>query len=276
MTADDVRNFYRQWYVPAKAAIVIAGDVDVEQVRAWAEATYGKIPARAAVLSKPQQEAQQLGIRRIEVKQPAEQAFVAMAFRAPSIRNVEKLDAQDKDALALLVLSAVLDGYDGARLERALVQGKERVADSASSSASIMGRGPSLFVLSGVPAKGKTAAQLEQALRAQVQRVAKDGVQATELERVKTQWMASQVYERDSVMGQAQGLGNYWVMGMPTNADELLVKELMKITAADVQRVAQRYFGDDQMTVATLVPQPRAAGQAPRPAQAAASDTLEH
>ncbi|MBD9400874.1 pitrilysin family protein [Comamonas sp. CMM02] len=276
MTADDVRNFYRQWYVPAKAAIVIAGDVDVEQVKAWAEATYGQIPARAAVQSKPQQEAQQLGIRRIEVKQPAEQAFVAMAFRAPSIRNVENLDAQDKDALALLVLSAVLDGYDGARLERALVQGQERVADSASSSASIMGRGPSVFVLSGVPAKGKTAAQLEQALRAQVQRVAKDGVQATELERVKTQWMASQVYERDSVMGQAQGLGNYWVMGMPTNADELLVKELMKITAADVQRVAQRYFGDDQMTVATLVPQPRAAGQAPRPAQGAASDTLEH
>ena len=277
MTADDVRQFHQQWYVPANAAIVIAGDVDVAQVKAWAEETYGQIPARASAHSKPREEAAQIGMRRIEVKQPAEQAFVAMAYRVPSIRNVENLNAEDKDALALLVLSAVLDGYDGARLERALVQGKDRVADGASSSASIMGRGPSLFMLSGIPAKGKTTAQLEKALRAQVTRIAAEGVNPSELQRVKTQWMASQVYERDSVMGQAQSLGNYWVMGMPTNADELLIQELMKITAADVQRVAQQYFGDDQLTVGTLLPQPRAAGQAPRPAPVAGGDNaLQH
>ena len=278
MTPDDVREFHAKWYVPANAAIVIAGDVDVQQVKAWAEETYGQIPARPSAVSKPREETPQLGLRRIEVKQPAEQAYVALAYRVPSIRNVQNLTAADKDALALLVLSAVLDGYDGARLERALVQGKDRVADGVSSSAGIMGRGPSLFILSGVPAKGKTTAQLEQALQAQIARIAKEGVNAAELERVKTQWMASQVYERDSVMGQAQSLGNYWVMGMPVDADELLVKELMKITAADVQRVAGQYFGQDQLTIATLVPQPRASGQAVRSAAPAAvnSATLQH
>ena len=275
MTAQDVRDFHQRWYVPANAAIVIAGDVDVAQVRQWAEATYGQIPAREAATSKPREEAPQLGLRRIEVKQPAEQAYVAMAYRVPSIRNVQNLTAEDKDALALLVLSAVLDGYDGARLERALVQGKDRVADSASSSAGIMGRGPSLFILSGVPAKGKSTAQLEKALQAQIARIAKEGVNAAELERVKTQWMASQIYERDSVMGQAQSLGNYWVMNMPVNADELLVKALMQINAADVQRVASQYFGTDQLTIATLVPQPRAAGQTPRPS-AGNGTTLQH
>lgn len=270
MTADDVRQFHRQWYVPAKAAVVVAGDVDVAQVRAWAEETYGQIPARAAPVSKPREEPRQIGLRRIEVKQPAEQAFVAMAYRVPAIRKVQDQEASDKDALALLVLSAVLDGYDGARLERALVQGKDRVADSAGSSAGVLGRGPAVFTLTGVPAKGKTPAQLEQALRAQVQRIAKEGIQPAELERVKTQWMASQVYERDSVMGQAQSLGNYWVMDMPVNADELLLQQLMQVSAADVQRVAGRYFGNDQLTIGTLVPQPRAAGQA-RPAAAPAS-----
>jgi len=103
-----------------------------------------------------------------------------------------------------------------------------------------------------------------------VQRIAKEGIQPAELERVKTQWMASQVYERDSVMGQAQSLGNYWVMEMPVNADELLLQQLMQVSAADVQRVAGRYFGNDQLTIGTLVPQPRAAGQA-RPAAAPAS-----
>ena len=265
MTPEDVRQFYRQWYVPANAAIVIAGDVDPEQVKQWAEETYGQIPAAAVPARKPRTEPAQVGVRRIEVKQPAEQAFVAMAYRVPAFTNVAQPTQTDKDALALLVLSAVLDGYSGARLERALVQGKGRVADSAGSSASVFGRGPALFMLTGVPAQGHTPAQVEQALRAQVQRIAKEGVNAAELERVKTQWLASNVYERDSVFAQAQSLGSYWVMGMPPDAEDQVLRHLMAITAADVQAVAQRYFGDDQLTVGVLVPQPLE-GRPQRPA----------
>lgn len=269
MTPDDVRDFHKRWYVPANAAVVVVGDVNVSQVRAWAEKYYGSIPARAVPERKPQIEPKQIGVRRIEVKQPAEQAFIAMAYRVPTLNKVEKLQADDKDALALLVLSAVLDGYDGARLERALVQGEGqangRVADSAGSSASIMGRGPSLFMLTGVPAKGKTAADVEAALRAQIQKIAQEGVQADELERVKTQWMASNVYERDSVMGQAQNLGNYWIQGMPLDAEDKLLAELKKVTSDDVKAVAAKYFGDDQLTVGTLVPQPLPTGSKARP-----------
>ena len=269
MKPDDVRNFHKRWYVPANAAVVVVGDVNVAQVRAWAEKYYGSVPARAVPDRKPQIEPKQTGVRRIEVKQPAEQAFIAMAYRVPTLNHVEKLQADDKDALALLVLSAVLDGYDGARLERALVQGEGqtngRVADSAGSSASIMGRGPSLFMLTGVPAKGKTAADVEAALRAQIQKVAQEGVQADELERVKTQWMASNVYERDSVMGQAQNLGNYWIQEMPLDAEDKLLAELKKVTSDDVKAVAAKYFGDDQLTVGTLVPQPLPEGSKARP-----------
>ena len=269
MKPDDVRNFHKRWYVPANAAVVVVGDVNVALVRAWAEKYYGSVPARAVPDRKPQIEPKQIGVRRIEVKQPAEQAFIAMAYRVPTLNHVEKLQADDKDALALLVLSAVLDGYDGARLERALVQGEGqtngRVADSAGSSASIMGRGPSLFMLTGVPAKGKTVADVEAALRAQIQKVAQEGVQADELERVKTQWMASNVYERDSVMGQAQNLGNYWIQDMPLDAEDKLLAELKKVTSDDVKAVAAKYFGDDQLTVGTLVPQPLPEGSKARP-----------
>lgn len=269
MKPADVRDFHKRWYVPANAAVVVVGDVSVAQVRAWAEKYYGSIPARAVPERKPQIEPKQIGVRRIEVKQPAEQAFIAMAYRVPTLNHVEKLQADDKDALALLVLSAVLDGYDGARLERALVQGEGqangRVADSAGSSASIMGRGPSLFMLTGVPAKGRTAADVEAALRVQIQKIAQEGVQTDELERVKTQWMASNVYERDSVMGQAQNLGNYWIQGMPLDAEDKLLAELKKISSDDVKAVAAKYFGDDQLTVGTLVPQPLPEGSKARP-----------
>ena len=256
LTPDDARQFYRRWYVPANAAIVVAGDVDVQRVRALAEKYYGAIPARAVPARKPRTEPAQPGLRRITVKAPAEQAYVALAFRAPSLQRLDALTATDQDALALVVLSAVLSGYDGARLERALGQGEGRVADTSGSSADVLGRGPSLFYLSGVPAQGKTAQQVEDALRAQVARVASAGVSPAELERVKTQWVASTVYQRDSLSSQAGELGSNWVQGLPLDAEERLLTLLRSVTPEQVQSVAQRYFGDDQLTVATLAPQP--------------------
>lgn len=268
MTPDDARAFFRKWYVPSNAAVVVAGDVDVAQVRRLAEKYYGRIPARATPERKPRTEPAQLGLRRISVKLPAEQALVALGFKVPGISQLEPLGPQDQDALALLVLSEVLSGYDGARLERALQQGPQRVADSAGSSASVFGRGPSMFMLTGIPAAGKTAAEVEAALRAQVQRVAREGVAPAELERVKTQWIASNIYERDSVFNQAQGLGSYWAMELPIDAEERLLQQLRQVTSAQVQDVAARYFGDDQLTIATLEPQPLDPGKARRPESA--------
>lgn len=269
MTPDDVRAFHRKWYTPSNAAVVVAGDVDVDRVRALAEKYYGAIPARAVPERKPRAEPPQRGLRRIEVKAPAEQAYVALAFHVPGLDRVENLTDADRDALSLMVLSAVFSGYDGARLERALSQGEQRVADSASSSAMVTGRGPALFLLTGVPAAGRTAAQVEQALRAEVARVARDGVSEAELARVKTQWIASTVYERDSVQSQAQELGGNWAQGYPLDGQERLLALLREVTPAQVQAVAARYFGDDQLTVATLLPQPLDAPRPARPAPAA-------
>jgi zinc protease len=256
MTPDDARDFYRKWYVPANAVIVVVGDVVPAQVKRLADQTYGKIPARAVPARKPRFEPQQAGVRRVELKAPAEQAYVSLAFKVPGLRNLEAPTQQDDDALALTVLAAVLDGYSGARLERALSQGSDRVADSAGASNGLLGRGPQLFILDGVPAPGKTAAQVEAALREQVARIAREGISAAELERVKTQWVAGEVYKRDSLFNQARELGTYWVLGLPLDANDRLLTRLRAITTEQVQAVAARYFGDDQLTVATLLPQP--------------------
>ncbi|QXL83147.1 pitrilysin family protein [Comamonas sp. NLF-1-9] len=264
MQPADARAFYRQWYVPGNAALVVAGDVDPEQVRAWAEEIYGKQPAAALPERKPQTEPEQRGMRRVSYKAPAEQAYVALAFRIPGMQRLEHLQAEDKDALSLLVLSALLSGYDGARLDRELTQGPQRVADSAGAYASIFGRGAATFMLTGVPASGQSAEDVEQALRASVQRVAREGVSAQELARVKAQWAASTVYARDSLMGQAMELGSNWVQGLPLDADERLLALLPQVTPQEVQSVAQRYFGDAQLTVGTLLPQPLPAGAKPK------------
>ena len=260
MTPDDARAFYQRWYVPANAALVVAGDVDVAKVRALAERYYGRIPARAVPARKPRVEPAQRGLRRLEFKAPAEQAYVSLAFRVPQL---ESLDAES-DAWALVVLSAVLDGYSGARLDRALTQGPERVADAADAWYGMVGRGPQLFGLSGVPAAGKSAEALEAALRAQVARVAREGVGAAELARVKTQWVASETYKLDSVMAQARELGSNWAQGLPLDASQRIVARLQAVTAEQVQAVAARYFGDDQLTVATLRPLPPDPNRRPR------------
>ncbi len=264
MTAADARDFYRRWYVPANAVVVVAGDVDVQQVRRLAEKYYGVLPARAVPLRKPREEPVQAGIRRLDLKAPAEQAYVALAFKVPGLRSLDGTQTGDADALALTVLAAVLDGYSGARLDRALTQGDKRVADSVGAYNGLWGRGPQLFMLEGVPAQGQTVQQVETALREQVARIAREGVTEAELSRVKTQWVASEVYKLDSVFNQARELGSNWVQGLPLDAGEQLIARLRAVTADQVKAVAAKYFGDDQLTVAVLQPQPLDQTRKPR------------
>jgi len=269
MQPDDARAFYRRWYTPANAAVVVAGDVDPQAVRALAEKHYGGLPSAEVPSRKPRTEPAQSGLRRLDFKAPAQQVYVALAFKVPGIRPAAHggtlWDAQAQDALALTVLSAVLDGYDGARLERALTQSDEHVADSADAHYGATARGPVTFMVSGVPATGKSSAALEAALRATVKRVADEGIQAAELRRVINQWTAGEVYQQDSVFNQARMLGANWAMDLPLNFEADLLERLRSVTPEQVQSVAARYFGDDELTVATLLPQPLDPLRKPRP-----------
>ena len=269
MTPQDARDFYRKWYTPANAVVVVAGDVDPLQVKALADRYYGSIPTRAVPERKPREEPAQQGLRRFEFKAAAEQSYVALAFKVPRLASLAATP-EHEDALALTVLAAVLDGYSGARLDRALTQGDNRLADSAGAYNGLMGRGPQFFYLEGVPAKGQTPEALESALRAQVQRVATEGVDEAELQRVKTQWVASEIYKLDSVFNQARELGVAWTLGLPPDHGSQLISRLRQVTPAQVQAVAQKYFGDDSLTVATLRPQPLSGQSRPRRAPAAA------
>jgi zinc protease len=270
MTPDDARDFYRRWYVPANAAVVVTGDVEVAQVRALAEKYYGSIAARPVPPRKPRLEPAQSGIKSIGYKAQASQSYVALAFKVPKLEAADLLDSAPtansagRDALALTVLAAVLDGHSGARLDRALQQGDDRVADSAGASNGLLGRGPQLFTLDGVPAQGKTTAQLQAALREQVALVARDGVKDAELMRVKVQWTASETYKLDGVFNQARELGSNWVTGLPLDASARLISKLRSVTSDEVKAVAAKYFGDDQLTVATLLPQPVDPNRKPR------------
>ncbi|MBD3893645.1 MAG: insulinase family protein [Hydrogenophaga sp.] len=269
MTPQDVRDFYQRWYVPGNAALVIVGDVDVQQVRAQAEQHFGTLAARAVPPRKPRDEPEQTGPRRLEYRAAVDQSLVVLAYKVPRWTGGD--DPANQDALALAVLAAVLDGHSGARLERALVRavgpGGRRSADSVEAFYGLMGRGPQLFFLSAVPAQGVGTQAVEAALKAELARIARDGISPAELARVKTQWMAAEVFQLDSMFNQARELGNDWINGLDVDAGERLMTALRGVTAAQVQSVAQRYFSERQLNTAVLLPDPdrRAGALAARP-----------
>jgi zinc protease len=251
MTLADIKAWYERWYAPNNATMVVAGDVDAQQVRKLAEKYFGPIAAKKMPPVKPQAEPRQYGLRRVVVKAPAENPYVTLAFKAPTLKDVEK----DDDSYALDVLSAVLDGYDNARLNAGLVR-TAKIANNVGAGYDNISRGPSVFVLEGAPAAGVTTEQLETALRAEVSKIADEGVSEEELQRVKTQLIASQIYKRDSIFGQAMEIGMLEMSGISYKNMDRMLEKLKAVTAQQVQAVAKQYFSEDQLTIATLVPLP--------------------
>lgn len=251
MTVQDAKAWHERWYAPNNATLVVTGDIKADKVRKLAEKYFGKVARKTVPHTKPQNEPPQSGIKRVTVKAPAENPYVTLAFKVPALRDVEK----DVDPFALEVLAAVLDGYDNARLNAKLVR-TDRVANSAGADYSHLARGPVLFVLDGTPSLGTTTEQLETLLRAEVERIASEGVSEDELKRVKTQLIAGQIYKRDSIFGQAMEIGMMEMSGISHKNIDRVVEKLGAVTAQQVQSVARQYFGDDSLTIATLVPLP--------------------
>ena len=251
MTWHDAKTWYDRWYAPNNAVLVVVGDVDPQQVFALAARYFGKIKSKALPERKPQDEPAQRGVRRVTVKAPAELPYLLMGYRAPILRDVES----DWEPYALEVLAGVLDGNEAARLNSVLVR-SEKIANAAGASYESTQRGPGLFMVSGIPATGKTVADLEQALRRELAKIVADGVSDDELKRVKAQVIAAQVFQRDSIFFQAMQIGSLEIAGYPHQSMDLMIRKLQQVTAAQVLDVAKKYLVDDGLTVAVLDPQP--------------------
>ena len=251
MTVEDARAFYRTWYAPNNATLVIVGDVTPEEVMKLARQHFGPLAKKALPPRRITDEPRQLGPQQLTVRAPAELPYVLMAFRAPVLRDPEN----DWEPYALEMLASVLDGNEAARLNRALVR-EERIASSVGASYDGVNRGPGTFILSGTPTPGKTAQALEQALRGEVAKLIADGVTEEELQRVKSQVVASHVYERDSMFYQARQIGSLEMTSLSPKVIDLFVEKLKTVTAEQVVAVARKYLVDDALTVAYLDPQP--------------------
>jgi zinc protease len=260
LRVEDTRDFYRRWYAPNNATLVVVGDVGADEVVALAEKYFGAIPARELPERKPQEEPPQLGVKRVTVKAPAELPYVLIAFRTPALRDPER----DWEPYALEMLAAVLDGNEAARLNRTLVR-EERIASSADASYDSIARGPGLFYLSASPTPGRSAADVELALRREVAKIIEEGVSQEELDRIKAQAVAAHVFQRDSMFFQARQIASLESAGISHRTLDLQLQKLREVTTEQVREVARKYFLDDALTIATLDPQPLAGARRVKP-----------
>ena len=252
MKASDARDWYRSWYTPNNATVVITGDVDAKKVLAMVEKYYGAaahdLPAR-----KPQIEPIQKGIKQVQVKAPADSAQLAMAWKVP---RLEPGGLDDPEPYALELLTAVLDGYDNARLNRVLVK-QEKVVNDVGVGYDMISRGPELFLISVTMAKGKTVAQAQASIRKALDELKQKGVLESELKRIKVRILSEQIYKRDSIFGQAMEIGSTEMAEFSWKDIDYMLKKMQTITPEQVQAVAKKYLVDDGLTIAVLDPQAR-------------------
>ncbi|MDD2721338.1 MAG: pitrilysin family protein [Gallionella sp.] len=251
LTVADARAWYRQWYAPNNATLVVAGDVKAADVFKLAERYYGAIPRQILPQRRHYDEPVQIGIKRLLVKAPAELPQLLMSFHSPVVQH----PAQDWQPYALEILAGVLDGSESARLNKHLVR-EQQVASAVGAGYDSVSRGPGLFMLEATPSDGKTVQDVETALRQEIATLIKDGVSEAELARVKAQVMAGEVYKLDSVFYQAMQIGQMESIGLGSGALPVMLKKLQAVTAEQVREAAAAFLKEDNLTVAVLDPQP--------------------
>ena len=264
LQAGDLEQWYRQWYAPNNAVLVVAGDVDPRAVQKLAQQHFGSLDVSKVEPPKPRREVEQRGLRRLVVKAPAEVPYLMMGYKVPALSTAQA----DWEPYALEVLAGILDGGDSARFTRELIRGKQ-IAVAAGAGYDLYDRQESLLLLDGSPANGHDIAALESALRAQIAQLREKPVAVDELERVKAQVLADHVYQEDSVFYQAMRIGTLESVGLGWQRLDEYLPRVQAVTAKQVQEVARKYLVDDRLTIAVLEPQPMDAATRARTAAAA-------
>jgi len=252
MTVEDVREWYDNWYAPNNATLVVVGDVKAQEVLKLARQYFGPLKAKTLPARKPQVEPAQIGERRVVVKAPAKLPYLLMGYHVPAINNPDG----DWEPYALEVLAGVLSGNPAARLNQKLVRETQLAVDASAGYSMLTRSRMSLFELDGTPSEGKTVVELEAAILAQIEKIKTDGITQEELARVKAGVIAADVYQRDSMFYQGMQLGTIETTGFPWKIIQTYPDKLRAVTAEQVQAVAKKYLVQDNLTVATLDPQP--------------------
>ncbi|SMQ70073.1 zinc protease [Devosia lucknowensis] len=247
---EDALTFYDRYYAPNNALVVVAGDVDAEEVLALAEATYGRVergpelPERQRPQEPPQDTSRTVTYSDARVTLPS----FTRSWVVPSYRV-----APEGEAEALDVLSAILSDGSRSRLYQKLVVDTGMAAGAgASYDGSAYDDGT--FTLYGTPRPGTTLDALEQATYAELDAIIADGITEAELDMVKTRFIRSTIFARDDQGNMAQTYGVWLTTGRTVDDVADWPDRIRAVTLADVQAVAAKYLNPANAVTGYLLP----------------------
>jgi zinc protease len=250
LSREDAFNFYRRFYAPNNAIVVVTGDVDPLQVKALAEETYGKLPANPVVASRVRpQEPLQRAPRRVELKDPrAGNASVRRYYLAPAVTKAEPGEAE-----ALYLLMRIAGGGGTSRLYQKLVA-EEKIASNAGGWYSGLNLDSGSIGLYAVAAEGVPLGKVEQSIDKVLRDLRDKGATQAELDRAKKQYLAEFVYESDSQEAIARRYGSGLALGLTVEQIDSWPQAIAKVTLDDLKQVAARYFDIRHSVTGTLIP----------------------
>jgi zinc protease len=259
MTRDDLYGYYRRFYVPNNATLVIVGDVETKDAMRRVAQHFGSIPPGEVTRRLPTAEPEQLGERRLIVSREGTTGYIKIGYHAPGI--------QDPDFFPMLVLDAILTGAKGinlwasfrnpppqrsARLYKALV---DTGLASSLTGGIVPTQQPFLYTISITATDGTSLRAVEDATIAEVERVRSAGVTEREVARAKTQLRARLVFENDSITNIAHQLG-YFETIASWRLVETLRERIDAVTLADVTAAAAARLTASNRTVGWFEPRP--------------------
>ncbi|MFT3764469.1 MAG: pitrilysin family protein [Minicystis sp.] len=249
-TTDDCVGFYRTYYAPNNASLVVVGDAAPEEVLRLAQEHYGHLAPATIPLEDVQPEPPQTAERRARVEKPTPTPKVSIGYKSPALG--------DFDHAPLVLLNEILFGGRSSRVHRALVQQQEIASEIRGWVGAF--RDPALYDVYLSAREGHTHEELLAALDPILAEVRRDGVTAAELDRAKARLELGTLQGLETVSGKAEQIGFYeTVLGDPAALFDKLAA-YRRVTLADVLRVARRYLVESARTVIEVLPDGSEAG----------------
>jgi zinc protease len=246
----DARAFYRSWYAPNNAILVIAGDVAIDEVRALARRYFAAIPSRTVGARIRVSEPRHYAAAHLEMKSPrAAQPRWSRSYLAASYGVGDA-----GQAYALQVLAEILGGSVDSRLHKTLVLDRA-LALSAGTAYSAGAIDLSTFRISATPKPGVTVGDLEAAVETEVERLVRDGVAPDEVRRAAERMQDASVYTQDSLSGPAEIIGAGLAIGQSLDVIEAWPKRIGEVTAAAVDAAARALFLPRNSATGVLFPE---------------------
>jgi len=250
LSREDALEFYKRYYAPNNALLVVAGDVTAAEVKKLAQATYGKVKPNPAIRPRHRpSEPPQVAPREVVLTDArAGKASIRRYYLVPSYKTAAPGEAEVLDLLAKIGLSG-----STSRLYRALVVDK-KLAASAGGWYESSGRDYGKLAVSAIAADGVSLDKLEAAIDKVLADLRDNGVTQAELKRAKTLYLADYVYESDSQSQLARRYGWAVIVGRTLKDVEDWPNRIKKVTVADIKKVAQKYFDKRYSVTGRLVP----------------------